>query len=503
MHRLTRHFIHLLFVAAVCLGIGLPAQAMTFAFKHSPNAKRLQDKHIQDLRGLLGEYKKMVSDAGDRFEIASRRHIQRYSIALQREVRSLTRDGKIDAAFAVQAKVDESKKWKIYPPNFEGVHFLDKIDLTVEGSEAAAKEAVDLSVEVEKLGQLYAKQVDLAFERYKENVAKTRASYIEALERVLTSEQSAGRLDAVKEVMAAVKAIKELPPVEQPGKPRVVENNNPTRPSGNNDNEPDHNHGHEDEPERDPTRPNIFEGVHGDDEHEGTDKPPVIDIDVENEGDTPRWAGYYVIKYSINGRHGVRYVVKLDDEGSTVLFSSRDSKGNDRELQHIPIKITELDSSGIVFKHESDTQVKGTIVHRLSFSDGKPAKGRVWWSEFGFDRNDEPAQTGEVYRLGSPEADLLGLANGVYIAEMAQVKSKSNKPEFKTIQFEVTVDDGNIMISRDHRGTARGWSDFHAFMLNVETVGNYSFYYCDQLEIIQFLMLLTKLVHLYHIHLQM
>lgn len=167
MHRLTRHYIHLLFVAAVCLGIDLPAHAVTFAFKHSPNAKRLQDKNIKELRGLLGEYKKMVADAGERFEIASRRHIQRYSIALQREVRSLTRDGKIDAAFAVQAKVDESKKWKIYPPNFEGVHFLDKIDLTVEGSDEAAKKAVDLSVEVEKLGQLYAKQGEKEWTGYR------------------------------------------------------------------------------------------------------------------------------------------------------------------------------------------------------------------------------------------------------------------------------------------------------------------------------------------------
>jgi len=468
MTRLTRSFVLLLLVSAVCLGVGLPARATTFAFKHSPNAKRLQDKHQDDLRGLLAEYKKMVDDAGGRFEIASRRHIQRYNIALQREVRGLTRDGKIDAALAVQAKVDEIKEWKVSAPDSEGVHFLNKIDLTIEGSDAATSKGVDLLVDAEKAGQLYAKQVDAAFERYKDNVAKTRVSYLESLERVRSSEQSAGRLDAVKEVMAAVKVIKALPPVEKPGKPRVIQNTNPTPPSNNNAN--NNTTDEEDQPDRDPSRPNIFEGVHGDDDA-GTNLPPVIGIDVENEGDTPGWAGYYVIKYSINGRNGVRYVVKLDDRGSTVLFSSRLTQGNERELHNIPIELVRVDRDAVVFKHESDTKVRGNIVHRLSLTDGKPTGGRVWWSDFAFDRNDDPSQTGQVYRLGDPDADLLGLKDGVYIAEMAQVKSKANKPEFKTIKFEVTVDDGHLMISRDHRGTQRGWSDFHAFLLNVETDG--------------------------------
>ena len=117
--------------------------------------------------------------------------------------------------------------------------------------------------------------------------------------------------------------------------------------------------------------------------------------------------------------------------------------------------------------------IEGTTMHVIDLVNGSPASCRTWWSEVAYTRNDEPAQIGQAHRMGNPDADLLGLADGVYLAKMAQTRNKANKSENKTIQFEVTVDAGHVMISRHNMSTSENkWSEWHAFMLLVETDGN-------------------------------
>lgn len=448
-----------LLTCGVALLFGADVVADTYRFNESDNAKRAYGKYLVDLNDLRALHKTQVNNAGSRFTLIVDRHLQRYNVALNREVRSLTRAGEIDAAYAVRDLATDSDKWEVTPPDHEGYHFLNGVDLAIEGSKTATDKGVDLLVDVEKAGVLYAKQIAAADEHYVEQAKKIRTALIETIERTLEIEQSAGNLNAADEVSKALKKFKSLPDPQSPGALKRARQSDQKDPSKTSSTSPD-----DARDESKSTRAEIFEGAHGD---EQTTDPRLIRLDKE----TP-WAGYYLLQYRMNGRHGVEFLIKFDAKGGIVLTTSRQSKNNERVNTAIPIEIVSHDPSKVLIKHKADLS-DSTHMHEIELRDGVPTRCSVWWSDHAFNCQDEPSQTGRVLRMGNPDADLLGLPDGVYLAKMAQTTSKANKPEHKTIQFEITVDSGHVMVSRHNKSDdEKKWSDWHAFMLLVETKEN-------------------------------
>lgn len=192
------------------------AQAEGLELKHSPNGKRALQLHAEKRQGLEATYLESIGDPLTRFEQTCERHIKRYTSMLDREIRTLTRQGSLEQAKAVQAAMEQAEEWTITAPNNKGLHFLSKTNLQVEGSEKATKFGVDLQVGVESAGVLYNKQVDRLFTQYQSKVQAARESLQGELAKVKDIEQRAGRLDAVQELQAALAAMKKLPAIEKP-----------------------------------------------------------------------------------------------------------------------------------------------------------------------------------------------------------------------------------------------------------------------------------------------
>lgn len=454
MPRLIPQLVVLILVCVTGVVIGLPAQAQSDPFRHSPNAKRAQSQYHDDLQALRAQHKASVMEAGSRFKATAERHIQRYSNVLSREVRTLTRAGKIEAAYAVRALSNSTDDWEVTPPNQQGVHFLNQIDLAVEGSDNATAKGVDLLVDVEKAGVAYSKQVDAATQRYVEQVEKINETYLKTLERIRKSEQDAGRLSAVTEVTNAIERVKALPVPKRPDAHR----DGPQEDTQQGD---DSDQASDNSEEQSPSnRTNIFEGI--DDNEQGGSRPLNYDKDAT-------WAGYYLLSYSRNGEDGVKFLLKLDSTGGTLLTTSRQSQGSERNNVSIPIKVVRHNERSVLIEHRSD-RIDSTTIHEIELVKGVPRVCKAWWSDKAYMSKNDPSQSGQILRMGNPDADLLSLTDGVYRATMSQTKNKANKHEIKAIQFEITVDSGHVMVSRHNKGTnEKNWSEWHAFILNVDT----------------------------------
>lgn len=457
---MTKRFNGLAILIAVVLGVSLPAAADAFPFRHSPNASRAQSQYFEEVKEARSQFMSQLDEAGKRFNLAAEREIQRYASGMNRDVRDLTRAGEVKAAYAVRAMAKSTEEWVVSPPDYNGVHFLNTIDLSVKENDAATSKGMDLLVDVEKLGVLYGKQVDVAFESYVEQVAKSRTALIESLQRLLDAEQSAGRINAVGELTTAIEKFKALPQPQRPDAPIEAQADPRDRQA-----KADAPQGSNDEPHK-PSRPTIFEGIHEDPGPQSTTPAPL-----NKDGDVP-WAGYYLLKYSRGGQQGIEFMVKLDEKGGTVLFITRQGPGNERVDLSIPVQVVSHDQSQLIISHKSDLHGE-THFHEITLLNGKPTSCKAWWTQQSYTSSEAPIQTGSVLTMGSPEADLLGLADGVYLVKAQQRVNKANRSEEKTIQFEITVDAGHVMVSRHNWGkNDRNWSEFHAFMLNVQTDGN-------------------------------
>ena len=276
----------------------------------------------------------------------------------------------------------------------------------------------------------------------------------EDLERVATNEQDAGRLDALREINRAIEAFKQMPAPPRPDQPedatRETQTKDTTRPT-------------EDQPNKPPV---IFEGIHDELDPQQASTPKPLD-----RADGTSWAGYHLLEFG-SGRQSSKFLIKLDAKGGTLLMTSSASQPNDRFYHAIPIEIVSKDDSQVLIKHQSDRFRDTTVMHVIDLVNGKPASCKTWSTDQAYTSNEAPSQTGQVSAMGNPDADLLGLADGVYIAEMQQTINKANRREVKTIHFEITVDGGHAMVSRHHKGDRAGWSEWHPFMLVVETTGS-------------------------------
>lgn len=196
-----------------CQAAAEPAQV----FKHSPNGQRAYDQHLDAIKDLDKRYREGVAQAGKHFELSAERHVKRYTMSLQRMIRDLTREGKIDLAVATKTQLQNAEAWKIAPPDAAGAHFLSQATLEVKDNSEANKLGVSLLLEIEQLGLDYQKQCDLVFAQHANLVKAARAEYKDALNVVLEREKQAGRLEAVQEVTSVIEALAKPVQVKQPG----------------------------------------------------------------------------------------------------------------------------------------------------------------------------------------------------------------------------------------------------------------------------------------------
>lgn len=213
---MSRFVASLIAVLVVWSSASVSAQSEGLELEHSPNGKRLLRLHAERVAELEAHFLESIEQPGERFAQACQRHIERYASLLEREMKSLTRAGKLDEAKAVQEAIRREESRAITPPDGEGMHFLSKADLEVAGNAKATKQGVDLLVHVERAAQLYNKQADRLFEQHKTKVESARASLRTEMAAILELEQRAGRLEAVEEVQAAIAALKDLPEVARP-----------------------------------------------------------------------------------------------------------------------------------------------------------------------------------------------------------------------------------------------------------------------------------------------
>mgnify|MGYP001815757959 CR=1 FL=1 len=199
------------------------AQSEGIDIEHSPNAKRALRLHGEKRASIEAYFLASLDMPVERFLQASERHVKRYTAALDRDIRTLTREGNIEEASAVLTAIKRTEDWVITPPNDEGIHFLSQANLQVEGNDSATKLGVDLQVNIEKAGVAYAEQVDRAFKQYRAKVQLARNGLVDELTKIMEQEQRAGRLEAVQEVQKAIDTIKKLPEVDKPESPKEPE----------------------------------------------------------------------------------------------------------------------------------------------------------------------------------------------------------------------------------------------------------------------------------------
>jgi len=361
----------ILLFAGVCHGLAVHAQDVAIEFEHSPNAKQAQDKHHDAMGTLLLSYQAAMKKAGDHFARTADRHVKRYITLLEREVRSLTRAGDLDAATEASSTVEASAKWDITAPDEEGVHFLNQVDLQVTGSDKATKLGVDLLVDVEKAGVLFTKQADAALENYTKQVLTQRKALIAALDRVKSTEQSAGRLQAVKEVMDAIDQVKALPAPKRPG----VSSQNTRR--------------------------------------------------VEHDGQ-PSYAGYYLIDYKDHSLFYDKFMIELDENGGTAHFVKKPADAKMIYIVRRPFEIVERDKRSMKIRHELQ-EGAGYMVHTIALKDGQPSSSNLWWKEADFESGAKPVGPGTVKKISIPAKDLRGWDEGFYRAKIRHtIDSKGN-----------------------------------------------------------------------------
>ena len=410
-----RHFVFawllLLVVASVSNTVG--AQEAEPAFKHSPNAGQSLATHERELESVLKEFHKLVDQSADRFEKSAKRQVERYESMMEREVRTLTRAGQIDAAAAARDLLDKIKALPITPPDDEGVHFLTTQTLEVPGSDKATKYGVDLQVNVESAGVQYTRQVEAGVKQYQTNVLTARKNYTEALKKVLSTEQRAGRLEAVREIQQAIDAQNKLPEVARPIMPQDV---------------------------------------------------------VEVEEGPPAYLGYYVIEYLGGFLEGERVLVRLaKDEGTLCakFVKTTTTRGYWKTID-IPVTIVSRDEASLVFSHK-ESQRDDEAIHELMLVEGKPVQGSAYRSKQDF-KAKRDASRGSVKVVGSPDADMLGLKDGIYIMEMTYNDRVNNDDVFR-IRMEIEFG----TICRTHRYSSnnvdKGWDPLGRQFFTVTTHG--------------------------------
>ena len=431
-------------------------------FRHSPKGLHALLAYNKSLESLLDEYKRTVKDVDERFVRTTAIQVSRYTGQMERESRTLTRDSKFEPARAAMEMIKTVKALPIVPPDAEGAHFLSFTQLEIPGGEDATQLGLDLLLQIERQAVLHSKQYDAVFAKYKQEVESKRTNLREELERVLEFETRSGRIDAMDEVRAALAILKKPAALEQI-KPR------PGKAAG------DNKAGDSNDDSTTPGEVDLFLDVDG----TKNGNP----VGTKKKGDSPSWAGYYLLKYTNLGRQGADYVVRLDETGGKVLFYSSDGSEGNRDSVSLPIKMAKGDDdNAILLKHDSGG-IRDSILHRLVISNGQISSAQLWYSDQAYERKDQPDQTGRVIRLGTPGADLLGLPDGVYHSDRQMHVWKNNKPKSDRGRLEITVDNGFILLTRHQWGNnKRTWDSSTAFVFKVETKGDQLILHYDQNE---------------------
>lgn len=414
----------MLFLCLMAIGLAAKAQELEPTFKHSPNAERALALHQKDLQTLVDDFHRLTEQAGQRFAQSAKRHVERYESLVDREVRTLTRAGEFEPAKAANDLLTEIKALPVAPPNSEGLHFLSTQNLEAAGSDKVTKYGVDLLVNVESAGALFAKQVQSGADQYKLKVQAARQDYTEALEKVLANEQRAGRLEAVQEVQAAINAQQNLPEV---------------------------------------TRPSLV---------------PSADT---AEADKPAYVGYFIIDYDSGFLDRQKYLVQLTEDGGMVHAKYlRTSKRKGKwETLSLPIEMISTEKDLLAFSHQ-DTLGDTEVVHEMWLGNGIPIQDRAYASKQDH-RAKRNAAKGSVNAAGSPGADLLGLADGVYVMDMQEHKTFKGKASKRKYAIRIRVEDG--VIYRTHRSwseDAAEWEPVGHQFFSVETRDKHLFLTFDK-----------------------
>lgn len=385
----------LILLSLLACALPAPAQSEGLDIEHSPNAKRALRQHGEERAALEANYLASLGEPAKRFTQACKRHINRYTAMLDREMRALTRGGSIEEAKAVRAAVEQAKGWVVALPDRDGLHFLSKADLEVPGSEKATKLGVDLLVGVESAGDHYAKQIGKAFVQYKAKVSAARQDLQQELARIHEQEQRAGRLEAVDELNKAIAAIKQLPEVERP-MPQAPEPEEP--------------------------------------------------VEVKPD-ERPGYAGFYLIEYESGFLNNGKLMIQLAKGGGVLHRAYLDTTRWSWKDYNDPIKLVSADQKLLVMT-QHDRMRKRDMVHELKLSDGVPLSASVWPDREAH-RTNQARSDGVIRVLGSPGADLLGLKDGTYVMAMDMHVSPSRRLERKTYSMKLKISDG--VIYRTHR----------------------------------------------------
>lgn len=477
-----RFTFRLVFCFVLCLSWGTRvfAQQDRFDFSESENASRAQATYFENILKLRKEFDVKVDDADNRFIKSSERYIERYAGMIEREVRSLTRLGKIDEASQLAAASRKIVELDILPPDAQGSHFLNTISLEIPGNEQATKYGLDLRVEIEKLGVAHAKQVQIAGQQYCEQALDTRKFHIELLKRILVNEQFAGRINAVQQIQAAVEKLSDMQTVEPPKiESHVPEKDPVSQTDTNTQTDPDQS-----QPEQSEPGPSQTEKQPGTPTQTTTDtvtdsqspsKVKIFDLGPEDIGqpkaDDSNRLRYYLIQYKRSHNDNVSYVVSLGDRGGKLLdVYWPDIKDGKREHANLPIDV-QRSGDRVTLKH-SLSEGGGMIVQELVLKEGRIDSCRQWMSYTAYDNRYNPDSSGTIKPLGSPGADLLGWADGVYAMNLQMHKTKKDQHASGPIQFEFEVKNGYVILTRVNRSkNANQWSKYYNFIMQVQTDG--------------------------------
>jgi hypothetical protein len=378
-------YIRLLLIACTLLiGVSVDAQDTEPTFENSPNAMQAIKAHQAELEGSLRGFNRAVDQAEERFELSAKRFRSRYESLVKREVRDLTREGKLEVATAVSELVTKIEALAITPPDGEGLHFLSKVDLKVDGSETTTKLGVDLLVDIESAASTYQEQLDTALQQYKASVLKSRESLTTTLERVLTQEQQAGRLKAVKEVQAGIEVIKQLKDVDPPARyPRSTEAGDQSAAQG------------------------------------------------------PAYVGYYRVDYFDGNTPRESFFLELTEKDGMIYRQSWPSfKGLFTEKTNWPITDVRVQGDELTFtQHHSKV---GEVSHEMKLADGIPTQDVISPGSPRF-------KTGRVTKLGTVHEDMLGLQDGVYLADIVQHENPGGRRVGKPAQLRIEVERGQFV----------------------------------------------------------
>lgn len=477
MHLRTRQYARFLFALLLSVSLGSYAQDHALDFSSSPNGKKAQKTHFDNLTALTKLFNKSVGEADGRFKQTAERDIQRYTLLLQREVRALTRAGQFDAASQAQQALDAANAWRVHRPTFQGEHFLSSANIEVQGSEKATKAGVDLLVDVQKAAVMHNKQLEAAYLLYAKQVADARTGYVGALERVQSTEQRAGRLEAVRQVMAAIKTVEGWQDVRRPSRVSLNEPKPVHRPDprvgdpGDSDTRVTRpRQGDDDDDEPGSKRPRFFD-LGEDDEDQPQPQPQPQRHEPKRhtaDADEPEYAGYYRLTY-MNGPLTLRrYIIELNAQGGVLHYIAQGA-GKDRTHAGLPIKIMKIERDRLIFQH-ADVDDDITAVHVVNFKDGKPSTCGIWWHINQYDDKPfEPSASGKASVLGNPGGLHPGWKDGVYLAKLTQSMNKAFRPESKTIQFEITVKHGVASITGyNHTANEDKWKKDSLFVFETE-----------------------------------